>query len=145
MYRCKACGAMNQIRNIQPTAWVCGRCRKAIDRSGLPQDIDATSLDTLVRTAGKDVPVLVDFWGPRCVPSRAAEPIVEEVARESAGRLVTVKLNTETNPSATGAHSIQGLPTLLLFVNGREVARRTGPGAKSELRSWIHTATLGAA
>ncbi len=89
--------------------------------------------------------MLVDFWGPRCLPSRTAEPIVEEVARTTAGRLVTVKLNTETHPAATGAHAIQGLPTLVLFVHGREVARRTGPAGADELRNWIHTVTAGAA
>jgi thioredoxin 2 len=64
-------------------------------------------------------------------------PVVEQFARENAGRLIVLKLNTEENPAAANRYEIQGIPTFILFRNGRPVGRRSGAMPKDVLASWV--------
>lgn len=81
--------------------------------------------------------VLVDVWAPWCGPCRFLSPIVEEVAREMAGRVKVGKVNSDENPGVTHAFGIQGIPTLLLFSDGRLVDRVTGALPKPQLVAWL--------
>ncbi|MBC7225008.1 MAG: thioredoxin [Anaerolineae bacterium] len=80
-----------------------------------------------------DLPVLVDFWAPWCMPCRMLAPTVEEIAREYQGRLIVAKLNTDENPSTPGKFGIMGIPTLILFKDGKEVERVVGVRPKQAL------------
>ena len=79
------------------------------------------------------LPVLVDFWAPWCGPCRSVSPLVEEIAREYAGRLRVAKINTDEHPRWAGKLSIMGLPTLILFKRGREADRIVGAAPKAVL------------
>lgn len=83
------------------------------------------------------VPVLVDFWAPWCGPCRMVSPIVEELGREYAGRLRVAKVNTDENPVRPSSLNIRGIPTLILFKNGREVDRIVGAAPKASLKQFI--------
>jgi thioredoxin 1 len=90
-------------------------------------------------------PVLVDFWAAWCAPCRMLAPTVEAVADKYAATASVVKLNVDDNPSVSQRYGIKGIPTLILFKNGREEERvvgATSEGAISRmLDKHISTAT----
>src|SRR5262249_3381624 len=99
MFRCKLGGAINRVvdsgtENGYTLAW--GRCKTTLDLSGAPQDVDATALARALLCS--PIPVLVGFWAPWFQPCRASVPIVDEVARDHAGTVITLMLNAEQEP-----------------------------------------------
>lgn len=79
------------------------------------------------------LPVLVDFWAPWCGPCRMVSPIVEEIAKDYAGRLTVAKVNTDENPRTPGSLGIRGIPTLILYLAGEEADRVVGYVPKNVL------------
>ena len=78
-------------------------------------------------------PVLVDFWAEWCGPCRMLAPTVEAVAEQYADSADVVKLNVDENPSTAGAYGIKGIPTLILFREGKEVERVVGAISKESI------------
>ncbi|MFN3372606.1 MAG: thioredoxin [Chloroflexus sp.] len=71
-------------------------------------------------------PVVVDFWAPWCGPCRVIAPILDKLANEYEGRLTIAKVNTDDNVQYASQLGIQGIPTLVIFKNGKEVGRLIG-------------------
>ncbi len=78
-------------------------------------------------------PVLVDFWADWCAPCKMIAPIVDELASEYDGKLVVAKLDADENPNTMQAFGVMGIPTLILFKDGRAVERITGYMPKEKL------------
>jgi len=79
------------------------------------------------------VAVLVDLWAPWCAPCRAIAPVLEQLAKEFAGRLKVVKVNVDENPATAQRFQAFSIPTLVVIKNGRVVDRIVGALPKSEL------------
>lgn len=95
---------------------------------------DATFDEVVLRSP---IPVLVDFWAVWCAPCRSIAPIVEELAEEHTGRLRVAKMDTDANPSWPSRLKIMGIPTFVLFKQGREVGRIVGAAPKVRLAAAI--------
>lgn len=91
---------------------------------------DATFDQEVLQAGGV---ALVDFWAPWCGPCRRQGPIIDELAEDYAGRANIVKLNVDENPDTAGRFGIQGIPTLLLFKDGKLVDTMVGLQSKETL------------
>ena len=86
----------------------------------------ATDANFKTEVEDSKLPTLVDFWAPWCGPCRAVGPVIEELAREYSGRIKVLKMNTDENPEVPTQHRIQGIPTVIMFKDGRVVDQIVG-------------------
>jgi thioredoxin 1 len=82
-------------------------------------------------------PVLVDYWAEWCGPCRMIAPILEEVAKQYAGKLRVAKLNIDENPQTPARYGIRGIPTLMIFQGGEPKATKVGALSKPQLTAFI--------
>lgn len=78
-------------------------------------------------------PVLVDFWAEWCGPCRALAPKLEEIATEFKGKMKVVKVNIDENPNSPAKYGVRGIPTLILFKNGKNVDQIVGNHPKENI------------
>jgi len=137
--QCNKCGAKNRIPgnriNDRP---ICGRCHDIIpitDMYDRPVDVtDNTFNEKVILHSG---PVLVDCWAPWCGPCRMIAPILEQLAKEYAGKAIIAKLNVDENPLTASKYSVQSIPTMLLFRDGKLVNTLVGAIPKQNIEEHI--------
>ncbi len=84
-----------------------------------------------------ETPTLVDFWAVWCGPCRMVAPVVDEIAREQAGKLKVMKLDVDENQNTAMAYGVMSIPTLILFKNGQPVERIVGFRPKNDMAKKI--------
>lgn len=138
-FRCPACAGVNRVDPARlADGPKCGRCQAALDTSGAPIDLDDAGLARLV--AASPVPVLVDLWATWCGPCRLVAPIVDQVARAHAGRLITVKVDTDRHRATLDQLGARGIPAFALYREGALLGQRSGALPRPELEGWVRSA-----
>ena len=97
--------------------------------------LSEATFDKQINDAEKTV--LVDFWAEWCGPCKMIAPILEEVAQEYGNKVIFAKVNIEENPKIAPKFNIRGIPTLLIFKQGKVVATQVGALSKAQLKSFI--------
>lgn len=87
----------------------------------------------------KEKIALVDFWAPWCGPCRQLAPTLEEVASEYASKVVVGKVNVDDFPDIAGKFNIRGIPTMILFKEGKAVDTKVGALSKAAILTWIES------
>ncbi len=121
---CHDCGTVNRVPAARLGAGPkCGTCGTKLT-AGKVRELDLKTLEKSVRT--DDVPLLVDFWAPWCGPCRMMAPEFAKAGDMLAPGVRLAKIDTQSHPDAAIRYSIRGIPALILFRGGREVARKAG-------------------
>ncbi|SEI77953.1 thioredoxin 2 [Azotobacter beijerinckii] len=131
---CPHCHGLNRIPAARLSdAPRCGRCKSPV-LPGRPFAVDAAGFAAQLKG---DLPLLLDVWADWCGPCKAFAPIFEQAARELGGRLRLAKLDSEAEPQLAGQLGIRSIPSLILFRDGREVARQSGALPLPQLLAWL--------
>lgn len=134
---CATCGQMNRV----PVAKLgegpkCGSCGDALV-DGRVIELDARAHDKA--TVGDEMPILVDYWAPWCGPCRMMAPEFAKAAGALKGQARLAKLNTEDHPEIAGRARIQGIPALVLYRKGREIARLSGARPAADIVAFVQS------
>lgn len=130
--RCQFCHTWNRVSAARvPDRPKCGKCGKPLllDR---PVPLDDETFEKTIQ--GSELPVLVDFYADWCGPCKMMAPAFDEIARRHQGEALVAKVNTDLAQRTATTFQIRGIPTTILFRDGKEVKRQVGavPGAKLE-------------
>lgn len=137
---CLECGSINRVPRekfgASPKCGVCGD--KLVN--GKVKDIDLATFEKSSKRDG--MPLVVDMWAPWCGPCRTMAPEFSKAANELKSQARFIKVNTDEHPKAAARHNIRGIPALLLFKNGKEIARHSGVMRANELVRWVKSRTM---
>ena len=104
------------------------------------QVMNVTDADFDAEVLQSGEPVLVDFWAEWCGPCKMIAPVVDEIAKAYAGRLKVAKVNIDENQQTPRAYAVRGIPTLMLFKDGKVQATQVGAVSKMQLQQLIDRA-----
>ncbi len=136
---CVSCGAGNRLpEERDPLAANCGRCKAQLF-TGAPTAVTGAALDRH-RRLSQGVGLLLDVWAPWCGPCRTMAPNFEAAAHQLEPAVRLLKLDSEAEPAAAGALSISSIPTLILFRDGKILARQSGAMSASQIVDWTRRA-----
>ncbi|MGH7460847.1 MAG: thioredoxin [Longimicrobiales bacterium] len=132
---CSFCGQLNRLDlDRLASGPKCAQCGRPflLDR---PVKLSDADFDHVL--ADGEVPLLVDFYADWCNPCKVMAPILDDMARARQGDVIVAKLDTDRNPDVSGRFGIRGIPTLIVFKDGREVARHTGAAPRATIESLV--------
>lgn len=132
---CTTCGQMNRVPLAKlQDAPKCGSCGDALV-TGKVAELDPATHEKATR--GDELPLIVDYWAPWCGPCRMMAPEFAKAAKAMGGRARFAKINTQDHPKISERLRIQGIPLLILWHKGRELARLPGARPAAEIQAFV--------
>lgn len=132
---CPECSATNNVpTNRLGDGPKCGKCKQALFQGNT---VNLTSANYQNMINRNDIPVLIDCWATWCGPCQQFAPIFEQAATQFEPNLRLAKLNTEAEQAIAGQLQIRSIPTLILFKQGKEIARISGALPLGQLKQWL--------
>lgn len=135
LIRCPECDATNRLPVVASGRPRCGTCHE-----DLPWLVDVSTREFDAVIDQSTVPVLVDLWAPWCAPCRTIAPALEALSVQRAGALRVAKVNVDDEPAVSAQLGVQGIPTMVLYLGGEEVARQVGAMSADRIDRWVDTA-----
>jgi thioredoxin 2 len=137
---CPSCAGINRISAARlHDAPKCGKCGRQLFTAS---PVDLTQANFNQHVARSDIPVLVDFWAPWCGPCKMMAPAFKQAARQLEPLFRLAKVNTETEQMLGSQFGIRSIPTMVLFHQGREIARQAGAMGAGDIVNWVHSHKL---
>ncbi|MBP9684190.1 MAG: thioredoxin TrxC [Rhodoferax sp.] len=131
---CPHCHTTNRVRQSDlANAPDCGSCHQALF---VAHSLALNEANFDRHISRSQIPVLVDFWAPWCAPCRQMAPAFEQAAAQLEPKVRLVKVDTEAVPALGTRFNIRSIPTLALFVGGKEVARQAGAMGAADIVRW---------
>ena len=132
---CPHCNAVNRM----PAARLgdkpkCGQCRQGLFTA---QPLELTRSNFSKHINQSDIPVVIDFWAPWCGPCKVMAPQFEQAAAQLEPRVRLAKVNTEAEQALGAQFNIRSIPTMVMFEQGREVARQSGAMNAPHIMQWV--------
>ena len=132
---CGKCSGVNRLppaRHAQDAK--CGKCGSKLF-SGHAEDVNGQMFDRQITRS--TIPVVVDVWAPWCGPCQTMAPAYEAAARELEPGVRLIKLNSDNEQAVSARLGIRGIPTMIMFHGGHEVARTSGAMTARQIVSWV--------
>jgi thioredoxin 2 len=134
---CPHCHTTNRVQAASLTQHPdCGQCHQPLF-TGHPVALNEAAFER--HLARNQIPLLVDFWAPWCGPCRQMAPAYEQAAALLEPGVRVVKVDTEAEQNMGARYNIRSIPTLALFLNGHEVARRSGASGAADIVRWVQS------
>ena len=134
---CPGCGRANRLPfGALDKTTRCGQCKTPIGPVAVPVEMHS-SVEFDAAAAHSVLPLVVDFWAPWCGPCRMVAPELERVARDAAGRLLVVKVNTDQVTDVAARFRISSIPTLAVVFRGQELDRAAGARPAADILSFV--------
>ena len=132
--KCPDCGTLNRLPVATTGKPRCGKCHKDLPWLA---EVSGDEFDEVI--AASSIPALVDLWAPWCGPCHAVAPALEQLSADMAGTLRVVKVNVDESPAVSARLGVQGIPTMVLYRDGEEIARQVGALPGDQIRKWVDT------